>query len=68
MLPTSLQACCASEPERAEHSLRESVELNIPVSTAYNQWTQFEDFLSFMASRSTFGQEQTSIQEARCSG
>jgi uncharacterized membrane protein len=25
-----------------------SVEVNVPVSTAYNQWTQFEDFPLFM--------------------
>ena len=27
----------------------ESVEVNVPLSTAYNQWTQFEDFPKFMA-------------------
>jgi len=27
----------------------ESIEVNVPVSTAYNQWTQFEDFPQFMA-------------------
>jgi uncharacterized membrane protein len=27
----------------------ESIELDVPVSTAYNQWTQFEDFPKFMA-------------------
>ena len=26
----------------------ESVEVSVPVSTAYNQWTQFEDFPQFM--------------------
>jgi uncharacterized membrane protein len=26
----------------------ESIELDVPVATAYNQWTQFEDFPSFM--------------------
>jgi uncharacterized membrane protein len=26
----------------------ESIEVNVPVSTAYNQWTQFEDFPLFM--------------------
>lgn len=28
----------------------ESIEVNVPVSTAYNQWTQFEDFPKFMDS------------------
>jgi uncharacterized membrane protein len=27
----------------------ESIELEVPVSTAYNQWTQFEEFPRFMA-------------------
>ena len=31
-------------------SVRESIDLNVPVSTAYNQWTQFEEFPRFMAS------------------
>ena len=26
----------------------ESIEVNVPISTAYNQWTQFEDFPKFM--------------------
>jgi uncharacterized membrane protein len=29
-------------------TVEESIEVNVPVSTAYNQWTQFEDFPSFM--------------------
>ena len=29
-------------------TIEESVEVNVPVSTAYNQWTQFEDFPKFM--------------------
>ena len=29
-------------------SVEESVEVEVPVSTAYNQWTQFEQFPSFM--------------------
>jgi uncharacterized membrane protein len=29
-------------------SIEESCEINVPVSTAYNQWTQFEDFPQFM--------------------
>jgi uncharacterized membrane protein len=28
--------------------VEESIEVNVPVSTAYNQWTQFEDFPRFM--------------------
>ena len=31
-------------------SVEESIEVNVPVSTAYNQWTQFEDFPKFMES------------------
>lgn len=27
----------------------ESIEVNVPLGTAYNQWTQFEDFPKFMA-------------------
>ena len=29
-------------------SIEQSIEVNVPVSTAYNQWTQFEEFPSFM--------------------
>ncbi|WP_030338100.1 SRPBCC family protein [Streptomyces sp. NRRL S-1022] len=28
--------------------VEESIEVGVPVSTAYNQWTQFEDFPQFM--------------------
>jgi uncharacterized membrane protein len=28
--------------------VHESIEVNVPVSTAYNQWTQFEEFPNFM--------------------
>lgn len=28
--------------------VKKSVEVDVPVSTAYNQWTQFEEFPSFM--------------------
>jgi uncharacterized membrane protein len=27
----------------------DSIEVNVPISTAYNQWTQFEEFPKFMA-------------------
>ena len=29
-------------------TIRESSEVNVPLSTAYNQWTQFEEFPQFM--------------------
>jgi uncharacterized membrane protein len=28
--------------------IEESIEVDVPVATAYNQWTQFEEFPSFM--------------------
>jgi uncharacterized membrane protein len=28
--------------------VRESIEVNVPISSAYNQWTQFEEFPQFM--------------------
>ncbi|OGB23663.1 MAG: cyclase [Burkholderiales bacterium RIFCSPLOWO2_02_FULL_57_36] len=31
-------------------SVEESIEVNVPISTAYNQWTQFEEFPRFMDS------------------
>ena len=30
-------------------SIMESIDVNVPVRTAYNQWTQFEEFPRFMA-------------------
>jgi uncharacterized membrane protein len=29
-------------------TIEKSIELNVPVQTAYNQWTQFEEFPKFM--------------------
>jgi uncharacterized membrane protein len=29
-------------------TIEESIEVEVPVSTAYNQWTQFEEFPTFM--------------------
>jgi uncharacterized membrane protein len=29
-------------------TVKESIDVNVPVSTAYNQWTQFEEFPKFM--------------------
>jgi uncharacterized membrane protein len=34
----------------ATSSVQESIEVNVPLSTAYNQWTQFEQFPNFMQS------------------
>ncbi len=31
-------------------STKESIDVNVPLSTAYNQWTQFEEFPRFMES------------------
>ena len=28
--------------------IEKSIEINVPVRTAYNQWTQFEEFPKFM--------------------
>jgi uncharacterized membrane protein len=50
------------EPRRgpAESStVEESIELEVPVSTAYNQWTQFEDFPKFMATVEAVNQIDT---------
>lgn len=30
-------------------SITESIDVDVPVSTAYNQWTQFEDFPEFLS-------------------
>ena len=35
---------------QSESSVEESIEVNVPLSTAYNQWTQFEEFPRFMES------------------
>jgi uncharacterized membrane protein len=34
----------------SESSVEESIVVNVPVNTAYNQWTQFEEFPKFMDS------------------
>jgi uncharacterized membrane protein len=31
-------------------TIEESIDVNVPLSTAYNQWTQFEEFPNFMES------------------
>ena len=30
-------------------NVEESIEVNLPVSTVYDQWTQFEEFPQFMS-------------------
>jgi len=39
----------ASPGSRRMSNVQESIELDVPVRTAYNQWTQFEEFPKFMA-------------------
>jgi uncharacterized membrane protein len=39
-----------SRTQNGESSITESIEVNMPVRTAYNQFTQFEDFPQFMKS------------------
>jgi uncharacterized membrane protein len=39
-----------SASDSASSSVEETIDLNVPVSTAYNQWTQFEEFPRFMES------------------
>jgi uncharacterized membrane protein len=39
-----------SRMRKGRASVQESIELNVPLSTAYNQWTQFEEFPKFMDS------------------
>jgi len=34
--------------DRVMSTVEKSVEVDVPVSTAYNQWTQFESFPEFM--------------------
>jgi uncharacterized membrane protein len=44
-------------------SVHESIEVDVPVSTAYNQWTQFETFPEFMKGVEAVEQiDETSLQ------
>jgi uncharacterized membrane protein len=38
------------------HTIEKSIEVKVPVSTAYNQWTQFEEFPHFMSGVKTVKQ------------
>jgi uncharacterized membrane protein len=44
VMPSSTPSFGGASPR----TIDESIEVNVPVSTAYNQWTQFEDFPLFM--------------------
>ena len=40
---------CETRTKRSDMStIEESIDIDVPVRTAYNQWTQFEEFPSFM--------------------
>lgn len=44
-------------------SVQESIEVDVPVSTAYNQWTQFETFPEFMGGIESVEQiDETSLK------
>jgi uncharacterized membrane protein len=43
-----LVALVRKPSETTPRTITESIEVDVPVSTAYNQWTQFEDFPLFM--------------------
>jgi uncharacterized membrane protein len=47
--------------EMTTRLVEETIDLNVPVSTAYNQWTQFEEFPRFMATV----QEVTQLDDRR---
>src|SRR5688572_25719439 len=36
------------QPRRTMSRVEQSIEIDVPVRTAYNQWTQFEEFPTFM--------------------
>jgi uncharacterized membrane protein len=38
-----------NEEETIVSTVEESIEVDVPVTTAYNQWTQFEEFPQFMS-------------------
>ena len=38
-------------------SIQQSIDVDVPVSTAYNQWTQFEEFPQFMSGVESISQQ-----------
>jgi uncharacterized membrane protein len=46
----------SSAKENPVKTIEQSIEVDVPVRTAYNQWTQFEEFPSFMAGVETVKQ------------
>jgi uncharacterized membrane protein len=49
--PSQSALTAADDRDEEEHmatKVEKSITVNVPVSTAYNQWTQFEDFPKFM--------------------
>ena len=44
-------------------TVEKSIEANVPVSTAYNQWTQFEEFPRFIEPR--IGEKLTAAGQLR---
>jgi uncharacterized membrane protein len=44
----SIQFTPSPNKEADMSVIEKSIEINVPVSTAYNQWTQFEEFPRFM--------------------
>lgn len=41
-------------------SIQQSIDVDVPVSTAYNQWTQFEEFPRFMSGVDSVAQQDDS--------
>lgn len=50
ILSKQLKKTGAMRKSSSSSSSQESIDVDVPVSTAYNQWTQFEDFPKFMDS------------------